>query len=276
MTKPTSDHPFSKPFHLFEQRTLAPWLSDSSWVPHFLKIADVIKIPGQKADQDTVLTSGKTGDETFQPTYLSNLQPNSADKETFMQNSFSPQNLVEADRSNGSSSNGSSPNSSSPYGAVNQSPEDKVLSEPLLDANANREKVIPINGAHMSSAVDNARKIAALSSELEFANHQLFDLKAELRSIQQMEQRTYDRISQFERQQKQAEIQRSQLRLAQDQQLERRLRGFIEKFIAITLHNTIERLGLARMRGGSVPEPARRPSTYSVPKRENTGIYRQS
>ena len=268
MTNPTSDHPFSKPFHPFEQLMLAPWFSESSWVPRFLNLANVIKIPGQKADQDAVLTfalpKAKTGDDTFQPTYLSHFQPNSPDKETFMQNSFSPQNLVEIDHSNGAST----------YGAANQSPEHKVSSEPLLDANANREKVVPINSASMSSAVDNTREIAALKGELEFANRQIFDLTAEIRSIKQMEQRTDDRISQFEKQQKQAEIQRGQIRLAQDQQLERRLRSFMHELIATALHNAIERSGLVRVRSASVPESAKQPSTYSVPQRENTGIYR--
>ena len=90
-----------------------------------------------------------------------------------------------------------------------------------------------------------------------------------------MEQRTYDWMSQFEKRQRQAGIQRSQLQHNQNQQLERRLQSAMAELIATALHNTIERRGLARqMRSTAVPEPATKPSTYSVPKRKNTGIYR--
>lgn len=275
MTNPTSIPSF-KPFHILEQLPLFPWLSPSSRVSPFLNIANVIKITGQIPSQGAVFTHGNTlsnnGDEVSQkPTYLSNNQPDPAVKETFMQNSLSPQTLINIDPS--------------VRGSVNQSPDDLASSDLRLNANANREKVIPINGVGADSPAQEDHGLTALSGEIQFLTHQLSDFKAqlrvakeEIRSLHQMDQRTYDqmsdRMSQFEHRHKQAEIQRSQLRHAQDQQLERRLQGFIEEVVKTALHNTIERLGLARVRGAAISEPARQPSTYSVPKRESTGIYR--
>ncbi len=282
MTHSTSDHSFSKPVHAFNRFLPFPWFSSIAWVSNFLNIADVSKIPGQMPDRGAVFTQlftrSKNGDEVFQPPiYLSNMQPDLADKETFMQNSLSPQNLVEVDYSN----------SSSMYGAPNQSPEFRVRSEPQLNGNANREKVVPLNdasadGVSVDSVGEDARQLAALSSELKFVIHLLADLKAELRvakeeirSLHQMEQRTYDRMSQFEQRQQQAEIRRNRLHHSQNQQLERRLQSTMAGLIATALHNAIERIGLARkVRSTAVPEPATKPSTYSVPKRKNTGIYR--
>ena len=275
MTDPTSDHSFSEPVHILVRFLPLPWLSFIAWVSNFLNIADVSKIPGQMPDRGAVFTQSKNGDEVFQtPIYLSHIQPDLAEKETFMQKPFSPLNLGEVDYSYDPST----------YGAFNQSPEVQVRSEPPRNGSVNREKV-PINeasakGASLDSAVENAHELAALSSELKFVTHQLADVKAELRvakeeirSLHQMEQRIYHWKSQFEQQQKQAEIKRSQLRHAQDQLLERRLQGAMAELIAIALRNAIERQGLAR-RSATSPEPARQPSTYSVPKRKNTGIYR--
>ncbi|MGB3297611.1 MAG: hypothetical protein WBA76_05020 [Phormidesmis sp.] len=259
MTNPTPDPSF-KPFHVFEQLLLFPWLSPKLRASPFLNIANVIKIPGQISHQGAVFPLGqllgKNGDEVFQtPTYLSHTQPDQADKEAFMQNSLSSKTIVNSDPS--------------ALGGVNQSPEDLTSSGLLLSAN---------------SSVEESQQLAALSRELKAVTYQLFDIKAqlsaakeEIRGLSQTKQRTYDQISermfQFEHRYKHSEIQRNQIRHAQDQQLERRLQSFIQETIKIALHNTIERLGLARVRGGAIPEPAKRPSTYIVPNRENTGIY---
>ena len=122
-------------------------------------------MPDQGAVFTRLFPKRKNSDEVFQtPIYLSNIQPNLADKETFMQNSLSPQSPVEVDYSNDPSAGNPSTGS-----AFNQSPERRVLSEPLLNGNANREKVVPINdasanGAGANDTVGDAHQLAALSN----------------------------------------------------------------------------------------------------------------
>lgn len=189
----------------------------------------------------------------------SNSQPYLAVKESMvMQNSF----------------NNSAQSSSAPHGTANPSPEVQTSSEA---ASFNRDKVVPINSAANGATAD-VDEVFLLRSELAFMRQQLAEVKAALLSAQEdikevryADRRTGDRIDHFERSQKQAQIKQSQIRHAQDQQMERRLQDFIKSVVTQTMHNAIQKF--VRLRSAGVPEPARMPSTYSVPKRTNTGIY---
>ncbi len=187
----------------------------------------------------------------------SNSQPYKAVKEsTVMQNSFNSKVSTESN--------------SGPHSTANPSPEVQTSSD---SASLNRDKVVPIN-----SAVESANEVSFLRSELKFTQQQLesmratlLSLQAEMKDIRYADQRMSDRFDRFEQSQQQTQINQNKIRHAQDQQLERRLQDFIKDAVARTMHNAIQKF--VRARNAEVPEPARMPSTYSVPKRTNTGIY---
>jgi hypothetical protein len=299
MTKnPRFDDSFSEQFPYFAQCFPPSYFPNSSSIPSFLNNANVSKISGQVPHHSEDFTRPKSGDEVSQsPTYLSSFQPDLAAKETFMQNSLSTPNPA----------SNIADNDFATHGAVNQSPELWTSPEhfPLVD----REKVVPLNAAPSGGAAITGitREMAAIYSEL---NHVISGLKADItemhaslqitqsdlramqadlqvahagqratqadsqeqiQALKQREQRTYDELLRFQQQLRQESIQQSQIRLNQDQQMERRVLKGAEDFVKIAFHSERERS--IRGRSSVVPEPARKPSTYSVPDRPNRGIY---
>ncbi len=315
-TTPPSDESFNKLLPRFEQCFLFLQFPDTSFIPEFLNSANISqmasrlsgRITGQLTGQLTGQPSKQTPDHrddsnrleirsenplenrdagSQTPAHLSNFQPDLAVKETFMQNSFSPHNPTD---------HSLAVNSRATYGAVNQSPESRASSEPSPIKDVHRQKVVSISSTPGSDAVENAREISALYSELKLMSGQISSLttnlqatqanlqvtqadlqvaQVEIQVLKQTGQRTHDHVLQFEQQQKQAAIKQSQIRLAQEQQLERRLYQYAEDVVKKAMHSAMERfLGRIRSSVSSVvPESAKQPSTYSVPNRLNTGIY---
>jgi hypothetical protein len=303
MTKnPRFDDSFSEQFPYFAQCFPPSYFPNSSSIPSFLNNANVSKISGQVPHHSEDFTRPKSGDEVSQsPTYLSSFQPDLAAKETFMQNSLSTPNPA----------SNIADNDFATHGAVNQSPELWTSPEhfPLVD----REKVVPLNaapsgGVPVGGLTKDTREFAALLAALrneiasemtamsQAMSRQIAGLEATLRATQselqvaqasqratqadsqeqiqalkQREQRTYDELLRFQQQLRQESIQQSQIRLNQDQQMERRVLKGAEDFVKIAFHSERERS--IRGRSSVVPEPARKPSTYSVPDRPNRGIY---
>jgi hypothetical protein len=93
----------------------------------------------------------------------------------------------------------------------------------------------------------------------------------QIQALKQSHQRSDDDMLQFKQQQQQALRQQAQIHWNQDQQMERRLLQGAEETVKRAFHDERER----SIRGSrsAVSEPTRQPSTYSVPKRENKGIY---
>ena len=128
------------------------------------------------------------------------------------------------------------------YQAVNQSPDRAPLTEPMAAA-LNREP---------AAVADN---FAAVSLDsMQAVIRQLADVKAELSAMKQSQSR------------------QAQITQAQNKQLERRLQHFVQNLVKRAMHDAIQRF--ARPRSSAVPEPARQSSTYTVPQRKNTGVYR--
>lgn len=263
-TTPPFDDSFDKLFPYVEQCFSCSRVPDNSLVNYFLNTANVNQIPEQTPYPSHDATPLDSSDESLQGfIYPSSFQPDSAVKETFMQNSFSNYN---------STDNGLASHSPSSYGAVNQSPELRSVSEPSPSTGTYRENVVSIN-----SATDGARQIAALFSQLKLMRRQIGDLtedlqvaKAEIRAAKQGNQHMDERMLRFEQKHQQAAIQQSKLRFAQEQQLERRLRQSFEDTVRMAVHSAMERFMQVPR---TVPEPARQPSSHSVPKRQNKGIY---
>lgn len=300
MTKnPRFDDSFREQFPYFEQCFPPSYFPNSSSIPSFLNNANVNKITGQVPHHSEDFTRPKSGDEVSQnPTYLSNFQPNLAAKETFMQKPFSTHNPT---------SNSLTDNDFATHGAVNQSPELWTSPEPLPLVDRESLNAAPSDGAAITGIM---REMAAIYSELNLvisglkaditgmhASLQITqsDLRAtqadlqvahaglratqadlqvaqeQIQALKQREQRTYDEMLRFKQQHEQAWIQQSKIRLNQDQQMERRVLKGAEDFVKIAFHSERERS--IRVRSSGIPEPARKPSTYSVPDRPNRGIY---
>jgi hypothetical protein len=284
-TAPLANDSLSKLLPSFEQCFPLLQFPDSSSIPYFLNNANVSKITGQIPDHRDGLTRQQNSDEVAQsPIYLSNFQPNLAAKETFMQNSFSIHNPADP-----SLAVNSSPDT---YSTVNQCPESRASSEPSPSKDIHRQKVVPINGTAGAETVEETREMSALYSEIKLMSHQISNLKADLQvtradlqvtradlqvaqaevqAVKQIGQRTHNHVLQFEQRQQQQAIEQCKIRLAQDQQLERRLAQSTQDIVKKAVHNAVERF--LRVRSSVAPEPLRQSSTYSVPNRLNTGIY---
>ena len=140
---------------------------------------------------------------------------------------------------------------------ANQSPEDRQLPVPI--ATLNRENVVPISSG-ADSLREMARRLASVESELRA-------VKAKLAT----EGQVTEWMAQFERSQKQTRIKQAKITHAQNQQLERRLQQVVKDLIVSMVPDAVRRV--VRIRGPVVHEPTMQPSTYRVPRRENTGIY---
>ncbi len=149
-------------------------------------------------------------------------------------------------------------NSLSTQAIANRSPEDRPSLEPM--AGLDREKVVAIN-----NGTDSLREMAL----------RLADMEAELRVVKAKlatEGQVVAWMANFERSHQQAQIKQAQITHAQNQQLERRLQQFVKDLIISMVPDAVRRV--VRIRGPVVHEPTMQPSTYCVPQRENTGLYR--
>ncbi len=306
-TTPLADDSFSKLLPIFEQCFLFLQFPDSSFTPYFLNTANVSKITGKIPDHRDDFTRQQNRDEVSQnPIYLSNFQPNLAVKETFMQNSFSIHNPADPSLAVNSPDTCSAVNQSPEFRASSEpSPVKDIYRKKVVSINSaptSSTSGSASTGSTSTSGANHAtegtHEMATLYGELALMSHQLSDLKADLQvtkadlqvtradlqvarvdlqaaqadlqTVRQVGQRTHDQMLQFERQQQQEAIEHCKIRLAQDQQLERRLQQCVKDSVKMAIHLAMERL--LRVRSSVVPESARRPSTYSVPNRLNTGM----
>jgi hypothetical protein len=104
-----------------------------------------------------------------------------------------------------------------------------------------------ITGMHAGLQITQS-DLRATQADLQVAHAGLRATQADLhvaqeqiQALKQREQRTYDELLRFQQQLRQESIQQSQIRLNQDQQMERRVLKGAEDFVKIAFHNERER-----------------------------------
>jgi hypothetical protein len=306
---PRFDDSFNEHFPYFAQCFPPSYFPTSSSIPSFLNNANVSKIPGQVPHHNEDFTRPNSGDEVSQsPTYLSSLQPDLAVKETFMQNSLSTPNPASNIADNDFATHGAVNHSpelwTEPFPLVDR---ENVIPLNAMPSNGTAVNGTAVNGTAVTGVT---REMAALYGEL---THLISGLQADItalhtrlqitqsdvratqadlqvahaglratqadlqvaheqiQALKQWNQRSDDDMLSFKQQQQQALRQQAQIHWNQGQQMERRLLQGAEETVKRAFHNERERS--IRVGRSAVSEPTRQPSTYSVPKRENKGIY---